>query len=210
MKRALIIGSLAAVVGAGSARGAVILVTETENLAIPVGNPVGINPAGIVTTVPINNYITSLTVGLNVSGGYNGNLSAYLEAPNGATVSLLNLPGVTGTSPFGYGGSGLSVSFSDAASSSLQTTPETPGAVVMGTYQAIGSLSTFKGLTGNGTWNLFIADDVAGGGQPVLSSWSLNMTVIPEATPVWGIALVLAAALGVEAMRCRARARLQK
>jgi len=207
MKLTLTIGALAAVLALGTARGATILITETENLDIPDGNPVGIDPAGVVSTIPAGNELTSLTVGLDVSGGYNGDLTAYLEAPNGATVMLLDRPGVTGNNPFGYGGSGLSVSFSDADTASLQTTPETPGAVVMGNYQAIGQLSTFNGLSGNGTWSLFIADNEVGGGQAVLDGWSLDMVVVPESRPGLGIALVLCGALGLEAVRWRIRSR---
>ena len=128
-------------------------------------------------------------------------------ARQGATVMLLDRPGVTGNNPFGYGGSGLSVSFSDADTASLQTTPETPGAVVMGNYQAIGQLSTFNGLSGNGTWSLFIADNEVGGGQAVLDGWSLDMVVVPESRPGLGIALVLCGALGLEAVRWRIRSR---
>jgi hypothetical protein len=32
----------------------------------------------------------------------------------------------------------------------------------------------------NGTWTLFFADVVQGGGTSTLTSWSLNLTAVPE------------------------------
>ena len=205
MKLPLTLGSLAAVLAVGTAQADVFVFTENVN--IPIGNPVGLAPVGDVSTIPTDDVISGLTVGLNVSGGYNGALTAYLEAPNGSTVSLFNRPGLTGGNPFGYGGSGLNVTFSDTASTKLQTTPETFGSAVTGNYQAIGSLSTVDGLNDNGLWTLYIADDVAGGGQPVLANWSLDLTVIPAPEPSQALAgvLVVGAALGLTAARRRFR-----
>ena len=115
---------------------------------------------------------------------------------------LLNQPGVTGGNPFGYAGSGLNISLSDTASGSIQTTPETPGSVFGSglAYQAAGSLSGFNGSAADGTWTLFFADEVAGGGQATLNGWSLNITAVPE--PV-NMALIIfgAALIGASAVR---------
>ena len=117
---------------------------------------------------------------LSISGGYNGNLYAYLVAPNGTMVLLLNQPGATIGNPFGYAGSGLNVTLSDTASGSIQTTPETAGSTFSGNYQAAGTLANFNGSVADGNWTLFFADETAGGGQAILNGWSLNITAVPE------------------------------
>src|SRR5205814_1074044 len=41
-------------------------------------------------------------------------------------------------------------------------------------------LSSFNGINPNGTWTLFIADVSAGGGQPTLMSWGMDLVGVPE------------------------------
>ena len=50
--------------------------------------------AGSVSDIPVGSVVLELTVELNISGGYNGDLYAYLVAPNGTLVVLMNQPGV--------------------------------------------------------------------------------------------------------------------
>ena len=54
---------------------------------IPDGNPVGVSFTGTYDGAASGATVGSLTVDLSVSGGYNGNLYAYLVAPNGTLVS---------------------------------------------------------------------------------------------------------------------------
>lgn len=170
---------------------------------IPDGNPVGVSFNGTYDQAMPGATVGALTVSLDISGGYNGNLYSYLVAPNGTMVVLLNQPGATISNPFGYGGSGLNVTLSDTAASSIQTTPETPGAVFGSglAYQAAGSLSGFNGSTADGNWTLFFADEVAGGGQATLNGWSLNITAVPEpanmAMIIFGVGII-----GVGIVRC--------
>lgn len=147
---------------------------------IPDGSPVGVSFTGFYDEAATDATLDSLTVSLSISGGYNGNLYAYLVAPNGTMVILLDQPGATVGNPFGYTGSGLNVTLSDTAAGSIQTTPETPGSVFTGAYQAVGSLSGFNGSVANGNWTLFFADEVSGGGQAQLNGWSLGITAVPE------------------------------
>jgi len=133
-----------------------------------------------------------LTVTLNVSGGYNGYLYSYLVAPNGTMTVLLNQPGVTGSNPFGYSGSGLNVTLSDTGGSSIQTTTEPAGVPFTGTYQAAGSLANLYGSPADGTWTLFFADLSSGAGPAELNSWSLELPqcrmAVPQcrmAVPLW-------------------------
>src|ERR1035437_1861431 len=74
---------------------------------IPDGNPVRLTLVGTVSGTPSGGIVGGLTVCLNISGGYNGDLYAYLVAPNGTMVVLLNQPGVTVSNPFGASGAGM-------------------------------------------------------------------------------------------------------
>lgn len=193
MKTRIQSGIMAVMLAAAGARGS--LYTENfnnVNTVIPDGNPVGITFGGTVNNIPLGLTVGGLTVSLDVSGGYNGDLYAYLVAPNGTLTVLLNQPGVTGSNPFGYAGSGLNVMLSGTGATGIQTTPEAPGVQFTGTYQAAGSLANFNGSQADGTWELFFADLANGGGTSELNSWSLGITAVPE--PV-GMALAMFAGL---------------
>src|SRR5579862_9783844 len=84
--------------------------------AIPDGSTIGIADTRVLTGIPFNS-IEDVTVRLNISGGWNGDLYAYLVHSSGFTV-LLTRVGVSGTSAFGYGDSGMDVTFSGSASQS--------------------------------------------------------------------------------------------
>lgn len=145
--------------------------------AIPDGNPVGSSFVGTVSDLPAGSQITGLSVGLNLSGGYNGDLYGYLVAPNGAMVVLVNRPG---TDIFGAPGAGFNVTLNDAAATSIQTAPEAAGVQFSGAYQAAGSLSGFNGGNADGDWTLYFADMSNGGGTSTLNGWSLDITAVPE------------------------------
>jgi len=152
--------------------------------SIPDGNPTGVKFVGTVSDIPAGYTVSGLTVNLNISGGYNGDLYAYLVAPDGTLVVLLNQPGVSGSNPFGASGAGMgngsvnSFMLSDSGSTSIQN--ETSGSVLLGTYQAAGSLVSFNGSVADGTWTLYFADLSSGGGTSTLDSWSLDITAVPE------------------------------
>lgn len=192
MKTGLLTGLL--VVVWSTCRAGLYSESFSPNTPIPEGNVTGLTFAETVSDLPAGSFVTGLTVALNVSGGYNGDFVISLQAPNGASVSLLNRPGVTGGDLFGYGGSGLNLTLSDAAVNPIQSTPETPGAVVTGTYQAAGSLAALSGSLANGLWTLYCADVGTGAGSPTLNSFSLEITAVPE--PV-NVALGVFAAAGL-------------
>ncbi len=171
---------------AACARASVYDETYNVNTYIPNGNPVGLafseNVSG--ADLPAGSVISGLTVGLNISGGYNGGLVAYLVAPNGTLVSLLNQPGIS-SSPFGYGGSGLNVTLADG-NPGIQSASETPGVQFTGTYGAAGSFSSVYGSASDGNWTLFIANLTSGGANGELNSFTLNFTAVPESM-WWGL-----------------------
>src|SRR5262249_3288675 len=151
-----------------------------------------------LTGIPFNS-IADVNVRLNISGGWNGDLYAYLTHSSGFTV-LLNRVGVSGSSSFGYGDSGLNVTFDDQASQSADihfyqtvagfktamlqggtgwrpdgrnVSPLSPGATIAAASQSA-TLNSFYRLDPNGTWTLYLAD-LSGGGQATLQSWTLSI-----------------------------------
>jgi hypothetical protein len=136
----------------------------------------------------------SLQVNLTLSGGWNGDLYAYLVHEGGFAV-LLDRVGTTG-SGYGYGTSGMNVWLTDSGSyPSIETTElPTSGETYLRAGYA-GSLASFNGLAADGTWTLFIAD-LSGGGVTTVSDWGLQMDIVavPE-VEVW-VAAALAGAFG--------------
>jgi subtilisin-like proprotein convertase family protein len=156
--------------------------TGSGGLAIPDGSPVGVASQMVFNQNTTGNQMIDVTVGLNISGGYNGNLYAYLISPTGTLVVLMNHPG---SAPYYAPGSGMNVTLDSSASTSIQSAPETYLQTLTGTFAPLGSLSSIAAPgansgTGQGTWTLFFADLTRGGGQAYLDSWTLNLTVVPE------------------------------
>lgn len=142
-------------------------------------------PSGVSSSLLVsgeNWSLSSLTLTLNVSGGYNGDLYAYLSY-NGTLVTLLNRVG-TGSgnaiqSTYGFSTSGFNnVTLSDAGTGGNIHSVQTPGSALSYTADG-GSLSSFNGTDPNGTWTLFFAD-LSGGNTSTLNGWSLDVTAVPE------------------------------
>jgi hypothetical protein len=185
----------------------------TQGTVSPTGTPSGVgtmnttitdgNPIGIANQIAVSSFTlgvgqtADIQVTLNVSGGVNSDLYAYLSY-NGSSVVLLNRIGVSSGNAFGDSASGLNnVVLSDAGSANIHT--YVSGALT-GPYKAdgnnispLGSASTFNanggsqtldaafgGMSPNGTWTLYFADVVAGGGNETLNGWSLDITAVPE------------------------------
>jgi subtilisin-like proprotein convertase family protein len=140
--------------------------------------------------------IADLRVTLNLAGGWNGDLYAYLVHGSGFSV-LLNRVGVTSSNPFGFGDPGMSVTFSDTAASDIHLFGSNGGLPLSGVWQPDGRnvdpttvldlssrsamLDSFDGLDPNGTWTLFIAD-LSTGDQTMVQSWGLEIRTVPEPT----------------------------
>jgi subtilisin-like proprotein convertase family protein len=156
------------------------------------------NGSGVSDLRQLNSSITaigSLTVSLNISGEFNGDLYAYLRHGDTGFSILLNRPGRNTGSPSGYGDSGFNIALSDSAPNGdihnyrAMFTPEV-GSPLTGLWQADGrnvdpsivldstartaTLSSFSGLSASGDWTLFLAD-MQSGGTSALESWSLNV-----------------------------------
>ena len=187
MKKLTLMGLMTALLATGAARATLTYNSGSisANTAIPAGNPVGVAFTEIVSSsggnaVPAGLTVLNVTVGLNLTGGYNGGLFAYLVAPNGSEVTLMNQPGVSAGSPFGASGAGMNITLQDGTVSNGNIQNETSSSVLSGTYNAAGSLSGFNGAGADGTWTLFFADLGSGSGAPELNSWTLGFTAVPE------------------------------
>lgn len=137
--------------------------------------------------------ITAMSVTLNLSGGWNGDLYAYLVHGNGFAVLLNRVGRDTDNAP-GYGTAGMSVMLNDTAVLGNIHGVSAPA----GIYQPDGRnispvssvaafhsasptamLSSFDGVNPNGNWTLFIAD-VSGGDVSTVTSWGLDIAAVPE------------------------------
>lgn len=197
---------IAGLVDNASAQWLISSFTLQPKAVIPDANPVGW--MGQVTVNGLEGPVANIQVTLDISGGYNGDLYAYLSAPEGQMSVLLNRPGVTGTNPFGYSDAGFSITLDSAAANNIhdyganssyglnysgQVTgtwgadgrnidPQSVGLAYDLASTAVG-LDIFTGLSGtalNGTWTIFIADSAGGGGAPTLNSVGLQVATVPE------------------------------
>lgn len=169
---------------------------------------------GDVPSAPEIYIITDVIVSLNFSGGWNGDIYAYLIHDSGYAV-LLNRIGRDAGNPDGSSTSGFAVTLDDSAPTNIHQPLSTSG-VLTGVYQADGRstdpgsvvtsdprgalLSSFNGLNAAGEWTLFVAD-LNPGDQSTLESWALTITAVPEPS---GAVLLLGA--GLFALRRRRQA----
>ncbi len=166
------------------------------NLEIPDG--------GIGTFVqhtvanPLLKNIQQVTISLDISGTWSGDLYAYLNM-GGAHAVLLNRVGKTVVNPVGYGDHGFQVRFDDyAASGDIHqyrvtysgALPLSSSGALLGNWAPDGratdpdavvdtdprtaTLSSFRGMNGNGQWTLFLAD-LAPGSVHELTGWELSI-----------------------------------
>jgi subtilisin-like proprotein convertase family protein len=166
---------------------------------IPDGN---VNPWSDTRTLSgiAEGSIADVTVRLNLSGGFNGDLYGYLSY-NGVLVPLVNRVGVGTGSAFGYADAGLNVTFTDGAANNIHFYQSVGGYSISGgaawqpdgrtinpvtsppeAFDAPGTmiLGAFRGMNPNGSWTLALADVSDGGGQTTVVSWGLDITAVPE------------------------------
>jgi len=222
----LIIFAAALLVAALAQGQATVGFTNTVNAVVPDANPTGLAVSQSLSAVP--GTITNVTVTLDITGGFNGDLYAYLVDPNGNISILLNRVGVTavgGNNYFGYGNTGFNVVLSEAGSSNIHNYQSgsysvNGGGQLTGTWLPDGrnilpnsapsvfdsastsaDLSVFNNMVPNGTWTLFIAD-LSAGGTSTLVSWGLTVVTVPE-PQTW--AMVTGGLVTLLALRRRSR-----
>lgn len=173
----------------------------TVNQVIPDGDFSGLALATNLTGM--SGTVFDVTLGLNILGGNNADLYAYLAGPNGGFAVLLNRVGVDLANPHGYEDSGFSITLGSAAASNVHHYQAT-GFTLNGNDQLTGfwapdgrnisplsppaafdtapvtaTLDSFVGTNPNGLWTFYIAD-VSGGASGILESWELSVTTVPE------------------------------
>jgi subtilisin-like proprotein convertase family protein len=191
--------------------------TFLVNAAVPDGNASGLALEQNLTGM--SGIIANLTVSLDISGGYNGDLYAYLRGPSGAFDVLLNRVGVTGGDAFGYSDTGFKLTFDDSTThnnihfyqnlsydlnGSGQVTgtwssdgraidPQSDPSVFDATQPTL-SLGSFDGTDPNGKWTLLLSD-LSVGEQSTLVSWQVHIETVPEPSTcaLLGIGLLLGA-----------------
>jgi hypothetical protein len=162
---------------------------------IPDNNFSGWSDTRTVGAIPAGTF-TSLSVDLQLTGGWNGDLYAYLVHSSGFSVLLDRVgTGVSGVSSSGYGDAGMNVNLAVTGTSIHQyggssTFSVTPTGSWL-TDNTSGSLASFLGTNPNGTWSLFVAD-LSGGGVSTVQSWGLQMDIVavPEVETWVAAALV--------------------
>ncbi len=178
------------------AAGSAIALTPSWSgtLMVPDNHAVGAS-SSVVITAPGWDRIESVTMQLEMDGGWNGDLYGYLEH-DGKLAMLMNRPGRTAANPDGFGSTGMTVTFSDLAPTDIHLALADSG-VATGLFQPDGRLtdplavldtdartallSVFTDENPNGTWTLFLADQ-GPGDTSTLKRWSLSVTAVPEAS----------------------------
>jgi len=167
---------------------------------IPDGSPVGLLQQFTVTGLA--GSISNVTVHLDITGGFNGDLYAYLVNPLGQLSVLLNRVGVTGSNPFGYSDSGMNITLDGLSASNIHSyasggpgsyslsgttwaadgrniDPQAAGSVFDSASTAA-NLSLYQNTAPNGLWTFFIADLSSGGGSATLNNIVLSIMTVPE------------------------------
>jgi subtilisin-like proprotein convertase family protein len=175
-----------------------------NNGTVPDGSATGWSDSRSIT-IPADQTVTDVNVTIGLSGGWNGDLYAYLSHSSAPGVAvLLNRPGRTTASGFGYGDNLLTITLDDGAANgdshfyqsavSYQTVISTNGTLqpdgrsvspltVDGTEPRTSLLSVFNGLNPSpGSWTLFVAD-LSGGDVSTIANWGLSITTVPEPGP---------------------------
>jgi hypothetical protein len=166
---------------------------------VPDNNFSGWSDTRSVSTMPAGTF-TGLTVDLQLTGGWNGDLYAYLVHSSGFSVLLDRVGlGVSGVSAFGYGDAGMNVNLATSGTSIHQyggnsTFTAAPTGSWM-TDNTSGSLASFLSTSPNGTWSLFIAD-LSGGGVTTVQQWGLQMDIVAVPEVETWVAATLAGMFG--------------
>lgn len=179
----------------------------TGTQAIPDNNASGVAFSfNLFAPGPV--VITNVTVGLTITGTWDGDLYAYLSHGSGFSV-LLNRIGRTAGNPDGFSTPGLTVELSDSYLTDIHTAGGNP---LTGNFAPDGRnnanpfntldtdprnapLGSFNGLDPNGTWTLFFAD-LSPASVSAVRSWTVSVgTTVPE--PASGALLGVAALLGL-------------
>ena len=198
MKRILLLAAM--VVTATAAHATLYSTNWSSGFAnggvVPDNNLSGWSDTRNVTTMPAGT-LQSVAVDLHLTGGWNGDLYAYLVHDTGFSVLLDRVcPGA-----FGNGDAGMNVTLASVGSyGTVQGNIGTYGGGFVPTgvwnpYNTSGSLGSFVTTSANGSWSLFIAD-LSGGAVTTVQSWGLQMDIVAVPEVETWVAAALAGAFG--------------
>jgi len=173
----------------------------TPGLLLPDNNA---NGYSTTFTVNLENSITDISVALDITGGFNGDLYTYLVSPTGQMAVLLNRVGRSGSSAYGYSNTGFDITLATGSTQGnvhnyqnlganynldgqltgtwtadgRNLDPRSSGSLFSGTSPTLG-LDNYIGADPYGVWTFFIAD-LSPGGQSTLQGITLNIMTVPE------------------------------
>ncbi|MFN0081984.1 MAG: choice-of-anchor J domain-containing protein [Ferruginibacter sp.] len=152
---------------------------------VPDNNVTGITtPLAVV--LPVGASITSMSVNLDMTHTFDGNITLNLIAPNGAVYNLINRRGGSGDNFVNTTISSAGVSPISGGIAPFTGTYSGDGAIGAGLTTFPSTVATFAGLYSvpNGTWRLGMRDHVSGD-LGVLTSWSLTFDYVILPTATW-------------------------
>src|SRR5215208_293612 len=135
MKILHLIGTLT-VAGVLHAQAENLMFTNYVNAPIPDDNPAGLS--SLININGVNGLVGDVNVFITITGGYTGDLYAWLAGQNGGYAVLLNRLGKTSANPFGYEDSGLNIMLDDEAGADVHVYGGNLGAGLLGTWQPDG------------------------------------------------------------------------
>ncbi len=190
---------LTALLPLAPAQAATATFTNAASIAIPTG-PGTANPyPSPIAVSGLSGTITKVTVTLSgMNHTFPDDLDVLLVGPGGQSSVLMSDVGggndiVNGTITFDDAAGSFIADGGPLASGTYRPTEIGPGdpypaPAPAGPHGA--ALALFIGTTPNGTWSLYVVDDLAGDGGSIGGGWSLTITtsasapVVPGATPV--------------------------
>ena len=156
-----------------SGSGSQTVASGTITIAIPDSPNPGLSSDLIMSNVPVGATITDISVTMNVTHTFDGDLDITLTGPNATTIELSTDNGGAGDN------------FTNTVFSNTAVTAVTAGtAPFTGSFLPEGDLTTLFSVP-NGTWTLSITDD-AGGDIGTLDNWSITISyTLPSITVEW-------------------------
>ena len=172
--------------------------TTTNGITIPdhgIASPYpSVLPVSISGMTGIVSKATATLHGLTHS--FPSDIDVLLVSPAGRNVLLMSHDGGA------HGLTSVEFTFDDSAASSVSATNQISSGSYQPTTNAPASLAQFpagpygahlaalNGADPNGTWSLYVRDDVAGDGGSI-ANWTLNLTVINPLNPLADLSVAL-------------------
>jgi hypothetical protein len=174
-------------------------------------------PAGASSSIAAVNILNptiftfdSVVINVSVAHTWIGDLTVTLSH-NGVDVQLFRRPGTSGIGSSGDWLVGV-YTFATVGTAFPNTGNTVPGTTYAQTNNSASTqlvppadpdtFAAFTGMDLNGTWTLTITDN-ASGDTATISSWSMNITSVPEPGTFALLGVMAAGAIGVRAWRKR-------